>query len=260
MIISHTHEKYLRRWDRMGAGRYNGAYYYSREIVQNIIPNVQTTRSWITVNLPEVGCDHAIVFIHNNLHPEHYEWLKKYKDIVLVCGVKETLEKVAHIGRAIFLPLSIDVEEVQRHIQPKKYEAAYAGRPSKRGMRGINLPKGIDVIEGLERERFLDKMAQYKTIYGVGRVALEAKALGCEVGVYDKRYPDPDKWVVIDNREAAEILQAKLDKIDKEPERIQSAKPDTNWKKDALVEYARAQGIKINQKDTKKKILEKING
>ena len=77
ITITHNHPLYRLRWNAAGKNKYNGAFYYSREIVDNIIPNVQTDRNWITVNIEGVGCDHSIVFIHNNKHPEHYEWLKK---------------------------------------------------------------------------------------------------------------------------------------------------------------------------------------
>ena len=37
---------------------------------------------------------------------------------------------------------------------------------------------------------------------------------GCEIMPYDKRFPDPSIWRVLDNRDAAKILQQKLDEID----------------------------------------------
>ena len=252
MIISHNHRKYKQRWDRLGAGRYNGAFYYSKEIVRNIIPNVKTDRNWITVNLPGTGCDHSIVFIHNNLHPQNYDWLSKYKDIVLVCGVKETCEKVKHLGRAIYLPLSVDTEELEKYKSEEKTGAAFAGRPSKRTMQGVQLPLNIPCIEGLPRDRMLKRMSHYKTIYAVGRTAIEAKALGCNVAAYDARYPDPEVWQVLDNREAAAILQKELDKIDR--------KPDKSWTKAELVQYAEEHGIETGRRDTKANLLEKING
>ena len=58
-------------------------------------------------------------------------------------------------------------------------------------------------------------MATYKYIYGVGRVALEAMALGCKVLPYDPRFPDPMFWELIDNKDAAKILQRKLNRIQK---------------------------------------------
>lgn len=82
MIISHEHREYKRRWRLAGKNKYNGAFYYSKEIVKNIIPLVDTDRNWITVNLQGIGAEHSILFVHNNLHPEHYAWLKAYKDVV----------------------------------------------------------------------------------------------------------------------------------------------------------------------------------
>ena len=251
MIIDHTHPKYLRRWNSLGGGKYNGAYYYSREIVANIIPNVETDRNWITVNLPGTGCDHAIVFIHNNLHPQNYEWLKEYKDLVLVCGVKSTVDKVKHIGKAIYLPLSIDVSEVEQYRREDRSGVAYAGRPAKRIMQSVKLPSGMAILEGLERPVLLSKMARYETIYAVGRTAIEAKALGCEIGVYDSRYKDPSTWQVLDNKDAAKILQAELDKID--------GKPNMTWTKAELLQYADDKGIEVKRADNKQTILEKLD-
>ena len=217
MIISHMHPKYRQKRENMAGGKYNGAFYYSREIVKNIIPNVETDRNWITINIKGCGVDHAIVFIHNNLHPENYEWMKKYKDLVLICGVPDTCRKVQHLGKPIYLPISIDMEYIKQFQIPKKdktKDAAFAGRKSKK--RGLELPKGIDYLEGLPRERLLPKMAEYRTIYAVGRTAIEARALGCIVKPYDPRYPDPELWQVLDNREAAHMLQIHLNMLDKQ--------------------------------------------
>ena len=215
MIIDHTHAAYRTRWQGAGVNQFNGAYYYSQEIVKNIIPRVDTDRNWITVNLKGVGCDHSILFVHNNLQPENYEWVKQYgyKDIVLVCGVPETVEKVKHLGRAIYVPISIDVEYVNRFANGEKTrEAAFAGRPTKRKFG--ELPEGIDLLEGMPRDELLARMAEYKTVYAVGRCALEAKALGCRLKAYDKRYPKTSRWKVLDNKDAAAILQKELDRID----------------------------------------------
>lgn len=210
MIINHKNPLYRHILSMQFNNKYNGAYYYSIEICDRMIPNIKTDYNWITVNIQGVGCDHAIVFIHNNQYPERYEWLSQYKDLILVCGVPETCEKVAHLGRTIYLPLSINVEEVTGYRREKTRDTAFAGRPSKK--RGIKLPDGIDYIEGLPRSTLLRRMAQYKNIYAVGRTAIEAKALGCNILPYDPRYPDPERWKVIDNLEAAKMLQEELDK------------------------------------------------
>lgn len=211
MIIDHTDVRYNMARRMSGINQYNGAYYYSKEICERIIPNVKTDYNWITVNIQNAGIDHAIVFVHNNLHPELYEWLKRYDDIILVCGVPETVDKMRRIGRAIYLPLSINVAEVEQYRQPKTRDTAYAGRPGKR--HGRALEAGIDYLEGIPRQALLSEMSKYKKIYAVGRTAIEAKCLGCEILPYDERFPDPDIWQVVDNLEAAKMLQEELDNL-----------------------------------------------
>lgn len=212
-IFDHTTEAYKAKLAGC-AGKYNGALYYSREIVENIIPLVETDRNWITVNVKGYGCDHSIMFVHNNLSPENYDWLRQYKDIVLVCGVPETCEKVAHLGKTIYLPLSVDVDYVKQFKLPKeeRHGAAFAGRRVK--AKYGTLPDGIDYICGVTREVMLQEMAKHEYIYAVGRCAIEAKILGCKLKAYDNRYPSTKLWKVLDNKEAAKILQKELDQID----------------------------------------------
>lgn len=47
-IFSHLSPEYESIRKNMSMGKYNGAYYYSQEIVNNIIPNVKTNRPWGT--------------------------------------------------------------------------------------------------------------------------------------------------------------------------------------------------------------------
>lgn len=212
MIIDHNLPEYRQLWQTKGANRFNGAFFYSKEIVKFIIPNVKTDRSWITINTLGYGTNHAILFVHNNLEPSRYNWTKKYKDIVFVCSLKSTCKKVAHLGKTIYLPLSIDTESVKKYRCTKDREVAFAGRTDKRNLGYIKGP--CDYLMNLPRTQMLRAMARYRKIYGVGRIALEAKCLGCEVLSYDYRFPDPNVWKVLDSREAAKILQAELDKID----------------------------------------------
>lgn len=215
MVIDCNNIVYRNRWSKAGKNKYNGAFYYSKEIIANIMPLVKTDRNWVTVNIPGRCWDRSIVFIHNNLHPENYEWLKRFKDLVLVCGVPETCEKVAHLGTAVYLPLSVDVEHVRKfRVKEKTKGAAFVGRPAKR--KDVRLPLGVDVIEGLPRNKMLERMAQYETIYAVGRTAIEAKVLGCKLKAYDPRYPKVSRWKILDNKKAAKMLQDILDKIDGE--------------------------------------------
>ena len=215
IIIAYNTADYVHRWERLSkATQQHGAYNYSKEIVNNIIPRVKTERPWVTINQPFYAKDHAIVFVHGNLHPDAYDWFRAYRDTVMVAGMPETAEVLKSRGhkQVIYLPLSIDVGYVQKFKRKKTRAVAYAGRPEKKKLG--ELPEGIDLLEGLERDALLAEMAKYKQVYAVGRTAIEARALGCEILPFDHRFPDPSVWRVVDNCEAAEILQRELDKID----------------------------------------------
>ena len=75
------------------------------------------------------------------------------------------------------------------------------------------MPEGVDILENMERTKFLQAMAQYETIYAVGRCAIEAKALKCKLKAYDPRFPKVSRWKVLDNKDAAKILQEELDRL-----------------------------------------------
>ena len=218
MIIGARNSIYAKVRMYAGLDRFNGAYYYAKEIEDNIIPLVKTDRSWVLINsLGYIPCpDHSIVFIHNNLNPERYDWLKSANDLILVCGMPETCDKVRHLGKAVYLPLSIDTKYVEKYkkYRPKKKlkEVAFVGRENK--LKLGHIPDGTDVITNMNRSRLLKEMAKYRKVYAVGRTAIEAKLLGCEVLPYDYRFPDTSIWEIIDNRTAVDILQSYLDIID----------------------------------------------
>lgn len=194
-------------------GGQNGAYWYSKELVENIIPKIKTDRNWVTLNVTGRCYNHSVVFIHNNNHPENYSWLRNYRDLVLVCGVESTVEKMQRelpMHRCIYLPLSIDTQYVSRFKKRKTKKKAFAGRLAKAT---DSLPKGCDLLGNMPREELLKAMAPYRTVYAVGRCALEAKCLGSKIGIYDPRYPK-DIWKVLDNSEVVPMLQKELDKID----------------------------------------------
>lgn len=257
MKFTHESKAYRRKWMNCGAAKYNGAYYYSKEIVENIMPLVDTDRSWITVNVQGHGCDHAIVFVHNNIKPERYDWLSQYEDLVFVCGIPETVEKVKHLGKAIYVPLSVDVEYVKRfEAEAKTGDVCFAGRRAKR--RQSNISSNIACLEGISRPELLRRMATYQRVYAVGRTAIEAKVLGCEVLPYDSRFPDPDKWEVLDNKEAAEILQKELDRIDGKIEEVKSDWSLNHMNKTALKEYADELGIELDPEMKKADMIEAI--
>lgn len=214
MIIDHNNMLYRKRWEYAGEHKFNGAYYYSREIVKNIIPRVKTDRNWLTINAVTPRLNHAIVFVHDNLQPATtLKWLGYSRDLIMVCGTRETMDKVRHLGIPVYLPLSVDVDYVKQFKTEKTKDTAYVGRKGKPGTE--KLPKNIDYLSGMSREMLLREMAKYRKVYAVGRCAIEAKILGCEVLPFDSRYSDPSIWEILDNKDAAKLLQAEIDKIDK---------------------------------------------
>lgn len=191
----------------------NGALLYSQEIVKYFIPNIQTTRNWVTIRVVPFAFDHSIVFIHNNLNPWFYDYLQNYKDLILVCGVPETCDKVRHLGIPIYLPLSVCVKDVEKWKTKKTKSVCYAGRKGK--FASCNVPLSTDHLQDMEHDDLLREMAKYRRVYAVGRTAIEAKILGCEVLPYDPRYPDPDVWRVVDTMDAVKMLQEGLNAIEK---------------------------------------------
>jgi len=216
ILIAYDTPDYVHRWESLSdANKKNGAYNYSKEIVHNIIPRVKTNRPWVTLNQPFYCKERAIVFVHGNLHPDSYDWFGGYRDTIMVASLESTAETLRKRGhrQVIVVPLSIDTKYLGKFkVKRKTKQVAYAGRPEKKKLG--ELPEGIDLLEGLERDDLLREMAKYKQIYAVGRCAIEAKALGCEILPFDHRFPDPSIWKVVDNCEAAEILQRELDRID----------------------------------------------
>lgn len=211
MIIDHTHPNWKSHQAGLGNHRYNGAYYYSQEIVQNIIPHIKTERNWVTVNVKGVCCDNAIVFIHSNINTRRiYQWLENYKDLILICGLPETVHMVEHLGKAYYLPLSIDTEYVKQFKAKQDKLIAFAGRATK----DMNIPDGVPKLQSMPRPKLLSEMAHYKYVYAVGRTALEAKCLGATLLPYDPRFLDVERWQVLDNREVIPRLQTIIDMVD----------------------------------------------
>lgn len=216
MIIDHTHPAFVEARNRIGRNKYNGAYYYSCEIVKNIIPLVNTDRNWMTVTAGGIGLDHSICFVHNNRNFERsYSYLKPYKDIIYVVGLPDMVDVASQQGKTIYLPLSVDVEYVKRfRSQFKTRKRAFVGRKETR--RDWKFPSGTDLVELLPREQLLTEMSKYEEIYAIGRTAIEGRILGCKILPFHPRLPDVDLWKILDNREAALMLQDELNKIDGE--------------------------------------------
>jgi hypothetical protein len=217
MIIDHSHPEYEAIRKKCGNGKYNGCYYYSQEIVKNIIPNVKTWRDWNTVGRELDGmCDHMIVFLHDNSTPWNYQWLKKYKDLVLVCSSEYTLNSVIYSGHTLLLPMSIDTEYVKQFRTQKTKDTCFVGNVwVRRSLTNPSaIPDNVDFFSSFPRERLLKEVAKYKRAFAIDRCAQEAIALGCELLPLETRYGCDNIGRLLDNRDAAQILQKELDKID----------------------------------------------
>lgn len=202
------------------SGGHNGAYYYAKEIEKNIIPLVKTNRHWDLLGMRLTNhLNHSLIFIHHCLEMDKvYFWLKRYNDVVLVVSQQHVYDWAIENGyKAILLPLSIDVKYVEQFKAEKTKDACYVGNrwAFKKTDEDANIPEGVDFQPpNMPREELLKFMAPYRKCYAIGRCALEAKVLGCEIMPWHFRYPDPEHWKVLDNSEAAKILQQELDKID----------------------------------------------
>ena len=214
-MITHLHPEYIEAHDATGNGYHNGAYYYAMEILKNIIPNVKTHRDWNTVGRDLEGMhDSMIVFLHDNSTPWHYEWLHKYKDLVLVCSSRYTADSVKFSGQTILLPMSIDIDYVRQFRTEKTKDICFVGNVWVRANTDQDIPDGVDFFSGLPREDLLKELAKYRYCYAIDRCALEAKALDCELLPLKTRYHCDNVGRLLDNKEAAKILQEELNKID----------------------------------------------
>lgn len=215
-MITHLHPEYIALRKEIGKGKYNGCYYYSREIVKNIIPRVKTWRDWNTVGRDFEGMhDGMIVFLHDNSTPWNYEWLRKYKDLVLICSSDYTARSVCYSGRIIMLPMNIDTKYVAQFKRRHTKGTCFVGNKWVLDNTNNDLTDIVDeYFSGLSRRKLLQAMAPFKTVYAQDRCALEAKVLGCKLGHLDTRYSVDNVGYVLDNRDAAKILQRELDKLD----------------------------------------------
>lgn len=216
MIIDHNHPEYIERRKKLGKGKYNGCYFYSKEIVDNIIPLVKTKRDWNTIGRDVEGMhDGMIVFLHDNSTPWNYAWLKNYKDLILVCSSEYTRDSVIYSGKTIMLPMSVDTEYVKKfRVKEKTKDTCFVGNTWVRANITSKIPGKVDFFSSLPREKLLKELAKYKRAYAIDRCAIEAKVLGCELLELDTRYGVDNIGQVLDNRDAAKILQKELDKID----------------------------------------------
>lgn len=190
----------------------NGAYWYSKELIESILPKIKTERPFVTINMNGHCADNAIVFIHNNDHPERYEWLRRYKNLILICSKIETLNTIIELlpeAHTIYVPMSIDTTYVKKFKAKRKTKnKCYFGRTATVPK---DLPEDVTILGSMDREKALTEVGKYKTVYACGRCLLEAKCLGCKT-VNVSRYRGSEE--LIDNKKIIPILQKFINEID----------------------------------------------
>lgn len=147
--------------NRLKKGKYNGAYFYAKEIEKNIVPLVKTNRPWDLLGKYSCGSfDNAIVFLHNNAEHEkvYGSWLGKYyKNQIFVVNQPSTLRYVKSKGLpAIYLPVSVDLDYVRKFRKKKTKKACYVGNRWHWRLADIEkyVPKDVDYApDDMDRDR-----------------------------------------------------------------------------------------------------------
>lgn len=228
-IIGTQHKKFIKYQKRQTGNVNTGAYFYAKEIEENILPalgeldiTVVTTGA-VLFRAHEIP-DYSVVVCHDNRRPIHkYETLLG-KNILWICSKPSTVEKMQNHGEgAVYIPLSIDTEYVKQFKTEKTGEIAYVGNAWSFKRKYLSLlPKDIVQLNGMEREDLLREMAKYKRVIAEGRCLMEAQVLGAVGEV--PQYEDGIESVFVtplDNRETIQYWKQALEywaNIEKETE------------------------------------------
>lgn len=190
MIIIGTNDKRFKTWhNQQGSGKNNGAYWYSKEIEDIILPEIKSSLFIVTAGATLLDKkdipDGAVVVCHDNRTT-----LKSYKkllnkEVLWVCSKKSTVKTLKKAGeKAVYIPLSIDTKYVKQFKTKKTKDIAYVGNAwafKKDYLK--SLPDNIVQLSNLPREKLLKQMAKFKHIIAEGRCLMEAQILGCKVEI-----------------------------------------------------------------------------
>lgn len=195
MIILGTQSpKYKRWWLRQGDGRFNGAYWYAKEIEDIILPEIKSNAFINTVavaiHLPYQIPIGAFVVAHDN-HQTIQRYRKLFnKGITWICSLDTTQMVLEQAGeKTAFIPLSVDSEYVSQFETTEKTEGtAFFGNSWGFKQKYLNeLKKGgeVAILSKAPRHDLLAKVAKYENVIAEGRCAIEAQMLGCNVTAPD---------------------------------------------------------------------------
>lgn len=214
IIQDHTTKEYLNAQSKLRSGKHNGAYYYSKEIVENFIPSIKTDYNWQTINHQKAP-EHCIVFVHSNNALNRYDYLLKYSDVILVCSTHHSMEQLQKKGhkQVCYVPLSIDTNYLNNFKNDNKEGTIACGNiwaftNQTKEMFKLN---NITHYHDLERDELLTLMSKAETVYAIGRTAMEAIYLGANVIQPEKEYPVEKYDTYYTQQDAINILQQEIE-------------------------------------------------
>lgn len=216
IFIHNNNIDYVRKWEALESGKWNGGYYYSMDIENHIAPKIETDRPINVLGVKTCGgTNRMLVFIHNYLDASDYFWMRKFDDVIIVSSDYNVEKPLLDVKlRVIHLPLSVNVAEVAKHkITKKTQEECYVGNQwafKKQELQEL-VPPEVHRFGEMPRERMWDTIAKYKYVYAIGLCAIESRILGCRLKMSRYRYPDPEEaFKVFDLDEAAQCLNEGL--------------------------------------------------
>lgn len=223
MIVYGTQSPKFTQWrDKQTYGKENGAYYYSKEIEENILPELKLDMLFVTAGAalytPRELPDGTIVICHDNRSTKQSYGKLFGKGVIWVCSKHSTVDTLEGYGeRAVYVPLSIDTEYVKQFKRKKTKDIAYVGNAWAFKHEYLNsLPIDIEQLSGMARIKLLKEMAKYKRVIAEGRCLMEAQVLGAKTEV--PKYDGHESVYVeaLDNREAVKYWREALDPIAEE--------------------------------------------
>lgn len=266
MLILGTNSPVYRHWrDKQSHGKENGAYYYSKEIEENILPELKLDMFFVTAGAalytPRELPDGAIVICHDNRSTRQSYGRLFGKGVIWVCSKHSTVEKLEGYGeRAVYVPLSIDTEYVKQFKRKKTKDTAYVGNAWAFKREYLNsLPDDIEQLSGMARVKLLKEMAKYKRVLAEGRCLMEAQVLGAKTEV--PKYDGHESVYVeaLDNREAVKYWREALEPIAEEQSQFCIIKARREFN-DLAEHKIRRQGdvFRVSKKRAKELLAHKI--
>lgn len=218
-LIDHNNEIWRKRIRRT-----NGAYTYSQDLVKYQIPHwekILGDDDLISTcpKISEIGITGNYNFIFQYLHSFPYansiyrtqlvKNCSRYsaRKIVFISAYKNFVINIRAAGmKAIFAPMGIDVEDIQKYKQEQIYDdrIIYFGNVIQNKVHLFNKLKQICPDKGLKfdyisndrfnnkeiltREEILKRVSRYKYAIAVGRCAQEAMALGVKTVIAGHKF------------------------------------------------------------------------